>query len=83
MVLSPARGGSNDYTLTSRQIVHDIQARVCASILEGHPAPGIVEEELLEDLANHPGADEGHLAGHKVLKWDDAKGSWCLGGKFL
>ena len=75
-------GGSNDYTLTSRQIVHDIQSRICTALLEGQPAPGIIEEELLAELANHPGSTEGHLAGHRVLKWDGAKGAWCLGGKF-
>ena len=75
-------GGSNDYTLTSRQIVHDIQTRICRAILEGDPAPGVVEEELMADLANHPGAEEGLLAARRVLKWDSAKGAWCLGGKF-
>ena len=82
MVVCETRGGSNDYTLTSRQIVHDVQSRVCAALLEGQPAPGIIEEELLAEMANHPGSAESHLAGHRVMKWDNAKGAWCLGGKF-
>ena len=47
---SAAKHGSADYTLTSRQVVHGVQTSVCRAILEGSPAPGIVEEEQLNEI---------------------------------
>ena len=51
---SYAKHGSQDYVLTSRQVVHRIQRAVCKFILEGLPQPGLVEEELMERIKTAP-----------------------------
>ena len=44
------KGGSQTYVLTSRQIIHAAQCRVCAFLIEGAPGPGYIEEELHQSL---------------------------------
>lgn len=47
---SCAKHGSNDYLLTSRQVVHGVQLKVCCALITGDPQPGVIEEELIERL---------------------------------
>ena len=81
-----AKSASSTYIMTSRQVVHQIQAQICQAILEGQPAPGLVEEELFQQMQQHvisKGGDGSHAsAGHQVLTWDSASSSWSLRAKF-
>lgn len=81
-----AKHGSQDYILTSRQVVHSIQNRVCKFLLAGDPAPGLIEEELHLAMQGHVlSAGENALKvkhRHKVLKWNTTSLSWSLGGEF-
>ena len=83
---SAAKHGSADYTLTSRQVVHGVQTSVCRAILEGTPAPGIVEEEQLNEIQEFFSKRGGPPLQLKkrlqVMTWDSAAGSWKLGGSF-
>ena len=42
--------GSQDYVLTSRQVVHGVQNHVCRVLLTGSASGGYVEEEILNEL---------------------------------
>ena len=73
--------GSQDYVLTSRQVVHAVQNHVCKSLILG----GYVEEEVLSDLevyAKTCGLGAESLGGHHVLRWDGAQRTWALGGTY-
>ncbi|OLQ15106.1 hypothetical protein AK812_SmicGene699 [Symbiodinium microadriaticum] len=73
--------GSQDYVLTSRQVVHAIQNYVCKSLIVG----GYIEEEVLSDLevyAKTCGLGAESLGGHHVLRWDGVQRPWALGGTF-
>ena len=77
-----ARSASSTYVLTSRQVVHQIQAQICRALLEGEPAPGLVEEELFQQMQQHvasKGGDGSQAAsGHQVLSWSTQSSSWSL-----
>ena len=81
-----ARSASSTYVLTSRQVVHQIQAQICRALLEGEPAPGLVEEELFQQMQQHvasKGGDGSQAAyGHQVLSWSTQSSSWSLRSKF-
>jgi len=83
---SYAKHGSQDYVLTSRQVVHRIQRAVCKFILEGLPQPGLVEEELMERIKSFAvKVNAGPLTTarkHAVLVWTLAGSAWHLGGEF-
>ena len=83
---SYAKHGSQDYVLTSRQVVHRIQRDVCRFILEGNPVPGLVEEELMERIkAFAVKVNAGPLTTVRrlnVLIWSLNLGAWRLGGTF-
>ena len=83
---SAAKHGSADYTLTSRQVVHGVQTSVCRAILEGSPAPGIVEEEQLNEIQEFFSKRGGPPLQLKkrlqMMTWDSAAGSWKWGGSF-
>ena len=73
--------GSQDYVLTSRQVVHAVQNHVCKSLILG----GYVEEEVLSDLevyAKTCGLGAESLVGHHVLRWNGTQRTWALGGTF-
>ena len=85
----PLVGGqvcSSPYVQTSRQVVHQIQAQICTSILEGSPAPGLIEEELHQQINQFVSAQGGNgnqvAALHSVMFWNSTAGSWSLKGKF-
>ena len=81
-----ARSASATYILTSRQVVHQIQAQVCRALLEGEPAPGLVEEELFQQMqqrvVSRGGDGPQAIAGHQVLSWSQQASSWSLQSKF-
>ena len=81
-----ARSASSTYILTSRQVVHQIQAQICRALLEGEPAPGLVEEELFQQMQQRvasKGGDGSQAAvGHQVLSWSTQSSSWFLRSKF-
>ena len=81
-----ARSALATYILTSRQVVHQIQAQVCRALLEGEPAPGLVEEELFQQMQQHVVSRGGDgpqaIAGHQVLSWSQQASSWSLQSKF-
>ena len=83
---SAAKHGSQDYVLTSRQVVHNVQSTTCRAILEGIPKPGIVEEECLNEVQEYfvkRGGPPLQLKRQlRCLEWDDEKGAWLLGGSF-
>ena len=83
---SYAKHGSQDYVLTSRQVVHRIQRAVCKFILEGLPQPGLVEEELMERIKSFAvKVNAGPLTTarkHAVLVWTLGGSAWHLGGEF-
>ena len=83
---SYAKHGSQDYVLTSRQIVHRVQRQVCRFLLEGQPSPGLVEEELIERVkAFAVRVNAGPLTTarrHNVLVWSLNLGAWHVGGTF-
>ena len=83
---SYAKHGSQDYVLTSRQIVHRVQRQVCRFLLEGQPSPGLVEEELIERVkAFAIRVNAGPLTTarrHNVLVWSLNLGAWHVGGDF-
>ncbi|CAE7877350.1 Pol, partial [Symbiodinium necroappetens] len=69
--------GSQDYVLTSRQVVHAVQNHVCKSLIMGD----YIEEEVLGDLEVHAcGLGAEAMAGHHVLRWDGIQRTWALGG---
>ena len=83
---SVAKCASATYVQTSRQVVHQIQAQICTAVLEGSPAPGLIEEELLQRINQFVSAQGGNgvqvAALHSVLCWNNTAGSWSLKGKF-
>ena len=83
---SVAKSASSTYVQTSRQVVHQIQAQICTAILEGCPAPGLVEEELLQQITQFVSAQGGNgnqvAALHSVLSWNSPLGAWSLKGIF-
>ncbi|CAE7499078.1 unnamed protein product [Symbiodinium sp. CCMP2456] len=80
-----ARSAGQAYVLTARQIIHAIQAHVCAALLEGNPSPGYVEEELFLQIQiwarAHGYAGVSVATLHKSLVWD-SEGFWSLQGKY-
>ena len=81
-----AQHGSQDYILTSRQVVHGIQSLISKTILEGSADGGYIEEEVLAgvkqacaDLALDQSVI---LRRHMVSKWDAAAKCWKLHGKY-
>ena len=83
---SYSKHGSQDYVLTSRQVVHRVQKDVCRFLLEGNPAPGLVEEELMERVkAFAVKVNAGPITTarrHNVMVWSLNLGAWHLGGTF-
>ena len=81
-----AQHGSQDYVLTSRQVVQGVQNFVCRSIILGHESGGYSEEELFWAIKAH--ADSLFLEGAEIVKasdllqWDDVQKTWKLGGAF-
>ena len=67
-------------------MTRQIQAQICTAVLEGSPAPGLIEEELLQQISQFVSAQRGNdtqtAALHSVLCWNSAAGSWSLKGKF-
>ena len=80
-----ARSAGQAYVLTARQVIHAIQAHVCAALLEGRPAPGYVEEELLVQAqawaTAHGYAGTPVATLHASLVWS-SEGHWSLRGKY-
>ena len=83
---SYSKHGSQDYVLTSRQVVHRVQKDVCRFLLEGTPSPGLVEEELMERVkAFAVRVNAGPITTarrHNVMVWSLNLGAWHLGGTF-
>lgn len=83
---SCAKHGSQDYILTSRQVVHSVQNRVCKFLLEGDPAPGYIEEELQDAMHAHVLGENGNALKvrqrHKVLIWNQVMRRWSLDAVF-
>ena len=81
-----ARSASSTSVLTSRQVLHQIQAQICRALLEGEPAPGLVQEELFQQMQQRvasKGGDGSQAAvGHQVLSWSTQSSSWSLRSKF-
>ena len=81
-----AQHGSQDYVLTSRQVVHGIQNLVSKTILEGSPGGGYIEEEVLASLkqaCSDRSLDQSViLRRHSVAKWDSGAKTWKLFGRF-
>ena len=81
-----AQHGSQDYVLTSRQVVQGVQNFICKCLLVGHPDGGYTEEELFCTMRSY--AEALHLAGDEIVKacsvlqWDDVGATWKLGGNF-
>eukprot|EP00439_Symbiodinium_sp_Y106_P004796 s6147_g1.t1 len=77
--------GEGAYVLTARQVIHAIQAHVCAALLEGRPVPGYVEEELLVQAqawaTAHGYAGTPVATLHASLVWS-SEGHWSLRGKY-
>ena len=80
---SAAKHGSQDYVLTSRQVVHNVQSTTCRAILEGIPKPGIVEEECLnktqEYFVKRGGPPLQLKRQLRCLECNDEEGTWSLG----
>ena len=80
-----ARSAGQAYVLTARQVIHAIQAHVCAALLEGRPAPGYVEEELLVQAqawaTAHGYAGTPVATLHASMVWG-SEGHWSLRGKY-
>ena len=80
-----ARSAGQAYVLTARQVIHAIQAQVCAALLEGRPVPGYVEEELLVQAQawatahGHAGTPVATLDASLVWSSED---HWSLHGKY-
>ena len=87
---SVAKCASSTYVQTSRQVVHQIQAQICTTILKGSPAPGLIEEELRQQINQFVSTQGGNgnqvAALHSVMFWNNTAGSWSLAwslkGKF-
>ena len=81
-----AQHGSQDYVLTSRQVVQGVQNFVCRSLILGHESGGYSEEELFWAIRAH--ADSLLLDGAEIVKandllqWDEVQRTWKLGGAF-
>ncbi|CAE7853809.1 unnamed protein product, partial [Symbiodinium necroappetens] len=81
-----AQHGSQDYVLTSRQVVQGVQNFICKCLIVGHPDGGYTEEELFCTMRSY--AEALHLAGDEIVKacsvlqWDDVEATWKLGGNF-
>ena len=80
-----AQHGSQDYILTSRQVVHGIQNLISKTVLEGNADGGYIEEEVLAgvkqacpDLALD---QQTILRRHMVSKWDTTAKCWKLYGR--
>ncbi|CAE7862468.1 unnamed protein product [Symbiodinium necroappetens] len=77
-----AQHGSQDYVLTSRQVVQGVQNFVCRSLILGHESGGYSEEELFWAVKAH--ADSLLLEGAEIVKandllqWDDVQRTWKL-----
>ena len=81
-----AQHGSQDYILTSRQVVHGIQNFVSKCLLEGNADGGYIEEEVLSGVRQacaDLSLDQAVIMRrHSVSEWDvDAK-TWKLFGRF-
>ncbi|CAE7858370.1 unnamed protein product, partial [Symbiodinium necroappetens] len=81
-----AQHGSQDYVLTSRQVVQAVQNFVCKCLILGHESGGYIEEELfwaIKTFADSLSLDGDHVVNaNRVLQWDDADKTWKLGGAF-
>ena len=81
-----AQHGSQDYILTSRQVVHGIQNFVAKCLLEGSADGGYIEEEVLAGLrqaCTDLALDQALiLRRHSVSEWEDNVKSWKLFGRF-
>ncbi|OLP89616.1 hypothetical protein AK812_SmicGene28909 [Symbiodinium microadriaticum] len=81
-----AQHGSQDYVLTSRQVVQGVQNFICKCLIVGHTDGGYTEEELFCTMRSY--AEALHLAGNEIVKacsvlqWDDVEATWKLGGNF-
>ena len=81
-----AQHGSQDYILTSRQVVHGIQNLISKTVLEGNTDGGYIEEEVLAGVkqacADLALDQQTILRRHMVSKWDSAAKCWKLHGRF-
>ena len=81
-----AQHGSQDYVLTSRQVVQGVQCFVCKCLFLGNAEGGYSEEELFcalrafADAAQQDG--ESVIRACTVLVWDDVGTTWKLGGVY-
>ena len=81
-----AQHGSQDYVLTSRQVVQGVQNFVCRCLLLGQQGGCYTEEELFCSL--HAFAEALGLSGEEIIRccnvmqWDDLEKTWKLGGAF-
>ena len=81
-----AQHGSQDYVLTSRQVVQGVQCFVCKCLLLGNAEGGYSEEELFcamrafADAVQQDG--ESVIRACTVLVWDDVGTTWKLGGVY-
>ena len=73
-----------DFTTNSASCA--VQRQVCKFWLEGRPAPGLVEEELMERVKSFAvQVNAGPLTiarRHNVLVWSLNLGAWHVGGIF-
>ena len=77
--------GSQDYVLTSRQIVHGIQNLICRVLLEASSEGGYIEEEILIEIrsfAQQSGFDPTVVDRHLVMSWNVLGQFWHLKGRF-
>ena len=81
-----AQHGSQDYILTSRQVVQGIQNLVSKSLLEGNAEGGYIEEEVfagVKQACADLSLDQAVvLRRHAVSEWDASAKTWQLFGRF-
>ncbi|CAE7378144.1 unnamed protein product, partial [Symbiodinium pilosum] len=81
-----AQHGSQDYILTSRQVVHGIQNLISKTVLEGNADGGYIEEEVLAGVkqacADLALDQQMILRRHMVSKWDAIAKCWKLHGRY-
>ena len=81
-----AQHGSQDYILTSRQVVHGIQNLISKMVLEGNADGGYIEEEVLavvkQACADLALDEQTILRRHMVSKWDATAKCWKLHGRY-
>ena len=78
---SISKGGSADYTMTSRQVVTQVQLRVTEWLCQGNP--GIDEEPLFDELLKRAGAsDLDWVSAHRKVLLSRRHGGRALGLRY-